>query len=83
MEQKTIHSSLSIQDGDVKEMPTMETQIERKIMTSEGLSDVPTQDDHQVVMIQIMAITMRAVKMMTLQMAMATQYQAAVTCIAH
>ena len=81
MEQKTIPSSLSIQDGEVKEMPTMETQIEREMMTPEGLREVPTQEDHQVVMIQM--ITLRAVKMMTLQTAMATHYQAAVTCITH
>ena len=70
MEQKTIPSSLSIQDGEVKEMPTMETQIEREMMTPEGLREVPTQEDHQVVMIQM--ITLRAAKMMTLQTVMAT-----------
>ena len=81
MELKTIPSSLSIQDGEVKEIPTMETQIERDIMTPEGLREVPTQEDHQVVMIQM--ITLRAAKMMTLQTVMATQYQAALTYIAH
>ena len=83
MEQKTIHSSLSIQDEEVKEVPTMGTQAEREMMTSEGLREVPTQEDHQVVMIQMMAITMRAAEMMTPQMAMATRYQAAATCRVH
>ena len=81
MELKTIPSSLSIQDGEVKEMPTMEIQIEREMMTPEGQREVPTQEDHQVVMIQM--ITLMAVKMMTLQAVMATRYQAAVTCITH
>ena len=36
MEPKIIPSSLNIQDREVKEMPTMETQIEREMMTPEG-----------------------------------------------
>ena len=82
-EEKTIHSSLSMQDGVVKEVPTMEIQTERKMMTSEGLREVAILEDHQVVMIQMLATTMRAAEMMTPQMAMATRYQAAVTCNTH
>ena len=62
-------------------MPTIEIQIEREMMTPEGQREVPTQEDHPVVMIQM--ITLMAAKMMTLQVAMATRYQAAVTCITH
>ena len=62
-------------------MPTMETQIEREMMTSEGLREVPTQEDHQVEIIQM--ITLMVTKRLTLQMAMATQHQAVVTRITH
>ena len=81
MEQKIIPSYLDFRDGEVKETPTIEIQIEKEMMTPEGQREVPTQEDHQVVMIQM--ITLMAAKMMTLQAAMATQYQAAVTCITH
>ena len=54
-------------------MPTMETQTEREMMTSEGLREVAILEDHQVVMIQMMATTMRAAEMMTPQTAMATR----------
>ena len=70
MEPRIIPSSLNIQGGEVKEMPTMETQIEREMMIPEGQREVPTQGDHQVEMIQM--ITLMVTKMMTLQMAMAT-----------
>ena len=78
MEPRIIPSSLNIQGGEVKERPTMETQIEREMMTSEGLREVAILEDHQVVMIQMMVTTMRAAEMMTPQMVMATPYQAAV-----
>ena len=61
----------------------MEIRTEKKIMTPEGLRKVAILEDHQVVMIQMMVTTMRAAEMMTPQMAMATRYQAAVTCNAH
>ena len=82
-EEKTIHSSLSMQDGVVKEVPTMEIQTERKMMTSEDLREVAIMEDHQMVMIQMMATTMRAAEMMTPQTVMATRYQAAVTPNVH
>ena len=81
MEPRIIPSSLNIQSGEVKEMPTMEIQIEREMMIPEGQRRVETQEDHQEGMIQMM--TLMVMKMMTLQMAMATQHQAVITCIAH
>ena len=81
MEPRIIPSSLNIQDGEVKEMPTMEIQIERKMMIPEGQREVATQEDHQEEMIQM--ITLMVTKMMTLQMAMATQHQTVVTRITH
>ena len=82
-EQKTINFSLSIEDGEVKEVPTMETPTEREMIKAEGLREVAILEDHQVVMIQMMVTTMREVEIMTPQTVMATRYQAAVTCIAH
>ena len=63
-EQKTIHSSSSIQDEEVKEVPTVETQTKREMMTSEGLREVAIREDHQVVVIQMMTTTIRAAEMM-------------------
>ena len=79
MEQKIIPSYLNIQDGEVKETPTMEIQIEREMMIPEGQREVATQKDHQEEMIQM--ITLMMTKMMTLQMVMATQHQAVITRI--
>ena len=79
MEQKIIPSCLDIRDGEVKETPTMEIQIERKMMIPEDQGRVETQEDHQEGMIQMM--TLMVMKMMTLEMAMATQHQAAIILI--
>ena len=46
-EPKINPSYLDIQDGEVKEMPTMEIQIEREMMIPEGQRRVETQEDHQ------------------------------------
>ena len=81
MEQKIIPSYLNIQDGEVKETPTMEIQIEREMMIPESQRGVATQEDHQEEMIQMM--TLMVTRMMTLQMVMATQHQAVITRIAH
>ena len=81
MEPRIIPSSLNIQGGEVKEMPTMEIQIEREMMIPEGQREVATQEDHQEEMIQM--TTLMVTKMMTLQMAMATWHQAVVTRIAY
>ena len=81
MEPKIIPSSLNIQDGEVKETPTMEIQIEREMMIPGGQRRVETQEDHQEEMIQMM--TLMVMMMMTLQMAMATQHQAAIIHIDH
>ena len=62
-------------------MPTMETQIKREMMIPEGKREVPTQEDHQVEMIQM--ITLMVTKMMTLKMVIATRHQAVLTRIAH
>ena len=64
-EEKTTHSSLSMPDGVVNEVPTMEILTERKMMTSEDLREVAIMKDHQMVMIKMMATTMRAAEMMT------------------
>ena len=79
MEPKIIPSYLNIRDGEVKETPTMEIQIEREMMIPEGQRRVKTQEDHQEGMIQMM--TLMVMKMMTLQMVMATQHQAVITRI--
>ena len=81
MEQKIIPSYLNIRDGEVKETPTMEIQIEREMMIPKSQRGVATQEDHQEEMIQMM--TLMAMMMMTLQMVMATQYQAVITRNAH
>ena len=81
MEQKIIPSYLSFRDGEVKETPTMEIQIEREMMIPEGQRRVATQEDHQEGMIQMMTLIM--MKMMTLQTAMATQHQAVIIHIDH
>ena len=62
-------------------MPKMEIQIEREMMIPGGQRRVETQEDHQEEMIQMM--TLMVMMMMTLQMVMATQHQAVITCIAH
>ena len=79
MEPKIIPSYLNIRDGEVKETPTMEIQIEREMMIPEGQREVATQEDHQEEMIQM--ITLMMTKMMPLQMAMATQHKAVITRI--
>ena len=81
MEQKIIPSYLNFWDGEVKETPTMEIQIERGMMIPEGQRRVETQEDHQEEMIQMM--TLMVTRMMTLQMVMATQHQAAIIHIDH
>ena len=80
MEQKIIPSYLSFQDGEVKETPTMEIQIERAMIIPGGQRRVETQEDHQEEMIQMM--TLMVMRIMTLQMVMATQHQAVITRIA-
>ena len=72
-----------MQDGVVKEAPTMEILTGRKMMTSEGLREMAIMEDHQMIMIQMMATTMRAVEMMIPQIVVVTHYQAAVTPNAH
>ena len=81
MEQKIIPSYLSFRDGEVKEMPKMEIQMEKEMMIPGGQRRVETKEDHQEKMIQMM--TLMAMMMMTLQMVMATQHQALVTSITH
>ena len=81
MEPRIIPSYLNIQDGEVKEMPTMEIQIEKEMMIPGGQRRMETQEDHQKEIIQMM--TLMVMKMMTLQMAMATQHQAAIIHIDH
>ena len=65
----------------MKETPTMDIQIESKMKVPEGQRRVATQEDHQEGMIQMM--TLMVMKMMTLQMVMATQHQAAIIHINH
>ena len=81
MEQKIIPSNLNIRDGEVKEMPTIESQTEREMMIPKSQRGVATLEDRQEEMIQMM--TLMVTRMMTLQMAMATQHQAVITHIAH
>ena len=51
MEQKINPSYLSFQDGEVKETPTMEIQIEKEMMIPGDQGGVETQEDHQEEMI--------------------------------
>ena len=81
MAPRIIPSYLNIQNGEMKETPTMEIQIEREMMIPKSQRGVATLEDHQEEMIQMM--TLMVTRMMTLQMAMATQHQAVITHIAH
>ena len=81
MEQKIIPSYSSFRDGGVKEMPAMEIQIEKEMMIPEGQKRVETSEDHQEEMIKMM--TLMAMTMRTLQMAMATKHQAAIINMDH
>ena len=80
MEPRITPSSLNIQGGELKEMPTMEVQIEREMMIPECQRGVATQKDHQEEMIQM--ITLMMTKIIIFQMVMATQHQAVITRIA-
>ena len=81
MDQKIIPSYLSIRDGEVKDTPTIEIQIEKEMMIPGGQRRLETQEDHQEEMIQMM--TLMVTMMMTPQMRMATQHQAAIIHIDH
>ena len=76
IEPKIIPSYLNFPDEEVQETLTMEIRIEKEMMIPEGQRRVATQEDHQEGMIQMM--TLMVMKMMTLQMVMATQHQAAI-----
>ena len=79
MKPKIIPSYLNIGDGEVKETSTMDIRIEREMMIPEGQRRVATQEDHQEEMIQMM--TLMVMRMMTLQMAIASQHQTTIICI--
>ena len=81
MDQTTYHFYSSTADGEVKDMPTMDIQVEKEIMIPEGRERVETQEDHQEEMIQIMTLMVNM--MMTPRMVMAPQHQAAIIQIDH
>ena len=79
MDQTIIHFYSSSPDGEVKDMPTMDIQVEREIMIPEGQEEVETQEDHQEEMIQPMTLMMKT----TPQMATAPQFQAVTIQVNH
>ena len=79
MDQTIIHFYSSSPDGEVKDMPTMDIQVEKEIMIPEGWEEVETQEDHQEEMIQIMTLMMKK----TPQMVTAPQHQAVTIQVNH
>ena len=69
----------STQDGKVKDMPTMDIQVEKEIMIPEGREEVETQEDCQEEKIQPMTLMMKT----TPQMVKAPQVQAVTIQVNH
>ena len=72
-----------MQDGVVKEVPTIEILTKRKMIKSESPRKMAIMEDHQMVMIQMIVTTMGAAEMMTPHVVLAIPYQAAVTPSIH
>ena len=79
MDQTIIHFYSSSPDGEVKDMPTMDIQVEKEIMIPEGREEVETTEDCQEEMIQPMTLMMK----MTPQMVTAPQFQAVTIQVNH
>ena len=79
MDQMIYHFYSSTPDGEVKDMPTMDIQVEKEIMIPEGQEEVETQEDRQEEMIQPMTLMMKT----TPQMATAPQFQAVTIQVNH